>query len=640
MNASSTIALVAVTRRGVEQARLLRQRLRAGEVHRPERYGPAEHGWETTFAGGLSERVGELFSRCSQIVFFLATGAVTRLIAPYLASKETDPGVLAVDEAGRFVIPLLSGHKGGANALARTVAGCLGATPIITTASDACGLSLDLLEDELGWTAWPRLRLKGAARALVDGEPLAVLQEIGSPGSWLGERELPANVTVVRDVTELSSRSFAFVLWITDRIVEDLGGIAEDRVLWYRPKSLVLGVGCERGISAAALEDGLDRFLGEQRFSRDSVAILASVELKADEEGLVELARRHGWQTVFYSAEELAAVTAIPNPSDVVARCVGTPGVAEPAALRASGAERLLVEKQVVSSPLVPQRMTFALARLAAFETATQARSASEGNLAGKVTFVGAGPGDPDLLTLKGRRALSGADMVVYAGSLVPEEILRHAAPTAVLHNSASLTLEEVMDRLIPAVRAGKRVVRLHSGDTSLYSAIQEQMTLLDAAGIGYEVIPGISSFQAAAAALKAELTLPEVAQTVILTRAEGQTPMPAGEALADLARHQATLCIFLSARLIQQVQEQLLGTYPPDSPAAIVYRVSWPDEKIIVTELGRLAEEVREHHLTRTTLILVGAAVGQRRNRSRLYDRNHGHLFRARSREETHPSA
>ena len=200
------------------------------------------------------------------------------------------------------------------------------------------------------------------------------------------------------------------------------------------------------------------------------------------------------------------------------------------------------------------------------------------------MVFVSAGPGDPELLTLKGRRSLSLADVVVYAGSLVPEEVLRHVPPTAALHNSAHLTLEEVIDRLTTAVRAGKRVVRLHSGDTSLYSAIHEQMTVLDAEGIGYEVIPGISSFQAAAATLQAELTLPEVVQTVILTRAEGQTPMPDREALADLARHRATLCIFLSARLAEQLQEQLLTAYPLETPTAILHRVSWPDEKIILT--------------------------------------------------------
>jgi precorrin-4 C11-methyltransferase len=654
MNAAPTIALVAVTRRGLEMARLLRRRLRAGEVHRPERYGPVEHGWEVSFGGALSERVPEWFGRCGQIVFFLAAGAVMRLIAGCLGSKETDPGVLAVDEAGHFVVPLLSGHKGGANAFARTVAGCLGATPVVTTASDIVGgLSLDLLEDAFGWTATPRERLKPAARALVDGEPLAVIQEVGSAGSWLDEMDLPANVTAVRDPTALAGRSFAHVLWITDRLVADKGGIGEESILWYRPRSLVLGLGCERGVSTAALEDGLDRFLREHGFSRDSIGTLASVELKADEPGLLEVANRHGWQTVFYPAEELAAVAGVPNPSEVVARCVGTPGVAEPAALLAAfpslalracaaGAERLLVEKQVVTSALAPQRMTFALARLAAFE-------APGPRVPGKVVFIGAGPGDPNLLTLKGRHALAGAEVVVYAGSLVPEEVLRHAPPEAVLHNSAHLTLEEVMERLTAAAQAGKRVIRLHSGDTSLYSAIAEQMTLLDETGIAYEVIPGVSSFQAAAAALAAELTLPEVTQTIILTRAEGQTPMPAGETLADLARHRATLCIFLSARLAAEVQEQLLTAYPPETPTAILYRVSWPDEIIVRTELCRLAEEVRRHDLTRTTLILVGQAIGVRRAgsmsdrsdpRSRLYDPNHGHLFRARRRDQAHPPA
>jgi precorrin-4 methylase len=162
----------------------------------------------------------------------------------------------------------------------------------------------------------------------------------------------------------------------------------------------------------------------------------------------------------------------------------------------------------------------------------------------------------------------------------------------------------------------------------------------LDAAGIGYEVVPGVSSFQAAAAALKAELTLPGVVQTVILTRAEGQTPMPDTEDLAELARHRATLCIFLSARLARDVQEQLLTGYAPETPTAILYRVSWPDEKIVLTELRHLAEEIGRHELSRTTLILVGTAVGGRQNRSQLYDRNHGHIFRKRSREETHPSA
>ncbi|GAC1317670.1 MAG: hypothetical protein NVSMB14_16000 [Isosphaeraceae bacterium] len=309
---------------------------------------------------------------------------------------------------------------------------------------------------------------------------------------------------------------------------------------------------------------------------------------------------------------------------------MGTPGVAEPAALLASGADRLLVEKQVVASSLSPKRMTIALARSSDY----QERSA------GRVIFIGAGPGDPDLLAVKADHEIRRADVVVYAGSLVPEEIARRAPATATLHDSARLTLEEVGKILIDAVRVGKRVVRLQSGDLSIYSAIQEQMTLLDEAGVPFDLIPGISAYQAAAAALKSELTLPEVAQTIILTRAEGKTKMPDAESLASLAKHRATLCIFLSALLGEKVQEQLSAAYPPDTPTAILYRVSWPDEKIVVTTLDRLASTIREHRLTRTTLIMVGPAIGGRKNRSKLYDKHHARIFRRRTREAENSAA
>jgi precorrin-4 C11-methyltransferase len=631
MSAPHEIALIAVTRKGVAQARCLRERLRAGDLYRPARYGPATPSWESLFTGTLAEQVPSLFARYRQLVFFLAAGAVTRLIAPCLGDKATDPGVLAVDEGGNFVIPLLSGHKGGANAFARRVAGCLGAVPVVTTASDVLGgLSLDLLEDAYGWVAEPAGQLKDAALTLVNEEPTAIIQEIGSRGAWLDEVSLPEHVVFASAASSLPARGYAQVLWITDCVPPVPKSVAAP-ILWFRPKSLVLGVGCERGISLDALEDGLTRFLEEHGYARASIATLASVTLKANEAGLCALAERHGWQTVFYSPEELAAVSAMPNPSALVAACVGTPGVAEPAALRTAGVERLLVEKKVLASPLAPQRMTFALARLAQFQERAHQ---------GKVIFVGAGPGDPGLLTLKARRALTGADVVIYAGSLVPEEILRSVPATTPRHNSAHLTLEQVLDIMLPAARAGQRVVRVHSGDPSLYGAIQEQIAVLEREEIEYEIIPGVSSFQAAAAALKSELTLPEVVQTVILTRAEGQTPMPPRESLTALAQHGATLCIFLGGRLVERIQEQLLTAYPPETPAALVYRVTWPDEVVVTTRLDQLAETARRHGMTRTTLILVGSAIGGRRNRSLLYDQAHGHIFRKRHREADHPPA
>jgi precorrin-4 C11-methyltransferase len=628
MTESPNIALIAVTRAGLDHARRLRQRLKMGALYRPRRYGPSQQAWDHPYAGALSAQMASLFAHYDQLVFFLATGAVTRLIAPYLHHKTKDPGVLSIDEAARFVIPVLSGHRGGANAFARTVAGRLGATPVITTASDVIGgVSLDGLEDAFGWTAEPPERLKEAAMALVNHAPVAMVQEIAAPGSWLDDQSLPAQVSFVHDVAQLPSETFDYALWITDRQVTGGHDLRQDRILWYRPPSLVLGVGCERGVSLEALEDGLDTFLHQCGYAKASIAALASLEVKRDEAAILALAQRYGWQTYFYPADALAQVPGMVHPSAVVAQSVGTPGVAEPAALLAAQAEQLLVEKHIITSAAAPQRMTFALARASAFQARTSRR--------GQVTFIGAGPGDPELLTLKAQRVLAHADVVIYAGSLIPEAILQHAPATATIHNSAPLTLEEVMTIMLDAVQAGKQVVRLQSGDLSLYSAIQEQMTHLDESDVSYDVIPGISAFQAAAAALHSELTIPEVVQTIILTRGEGKTAMPSHESLASLAAHRASLCIFLSARLSRDVQAQLLTAYAPDTPVAILYRVSWPDEKIIMTELQHLHRDIRRHKLTRTTLILVGEAIGARRNRSRLYDSTHAHIFRRRRRRQ-----
>ncbi|MGE3808214.1 MAG: precorrin-4 C(11)-methyltransferase [Gemmataceae bacterium] len=617
------IALIAVTRRGLEMSRRLRARLRAGSLFFSAKHGPPQHGWEQPFQRALVDQLGDLFASHEQLVFFLATGAVTRLIAPHLGSKTSDPGVLAIDEAGRFVVPVLSGHAGGANEFARSVAACLGAIPVITTASDvAGGFNLEQLAQDWGWRLEPAERIKHVLAALVNGEAVTIAQEIGAPGRRLDELDLPAHVTCIQRFEENSP---GHVVCVADRIH------ARDDLLYLRPRSLVVGVGCERGITRAALDDGLTRFLAQHGYARASIAALATIEIKRDEQAITELAGLLDCEVVYFSAEELAAID-VPTPSAVVEKCVGAAGVAEPAALRAAHAGRLLVNKQVMVSPHATQRMTFALARSSLF-TPPVAN-------AGKVFFISAGPGDPELLTLKGRRLLARADVVVYAGSLVPAEILRQANPTAVLHNSASLTLEEISTILVDACRSGKIVARLHSGDTSIYSAIQEQMSLLDQASIDYEVIPGVSSFQAAAALLRSELTLPEQVQTVILTRGAGQTPMPAGEQLADLARHRATLCLFLSARLAERVQADLLTAYPPETPVAILHRVTWPDERIVETTLDQLAASIAAEGFTRTTLILVGQALGARARRSHLYDQTHGHLFRPRRRAPEDPPA
>lgn len=238
------------------------------------------------------------------------------------------------------------------------------------------------------------------------------------------------------------------------------------------------------------------------------------------------------------------------------------------------------------------------------------------------IYFVGAGSGAPDLITIRGANLLQKADVVVYAGSLVNPALLEYCKADCQIYNSATMTLEEVMDVMIPAAQAGQLVVRLHTGDPCVYGAHREQMDILDAHGISYEVVPGVSSFCGAAAALKAEYTLPDVSQTVILTRMEGRTPVPEKEKIELLAAHDATMVIFLSAGQMEQLSERLIaGGYAPDTPVGIVYKATWPDEKVVRTTIAQMAQAAKEHKITKTTLITVGNFLGSNYERSKLYD-------------------
>ena len=238
------------------------------------------------------------------------------------------------------------------------------------------------------------------------------------------------------------------------------------------------------------------------------------------------------------------------------------------------------------------------------------------------VHFVGAGPGAPDLITQRGAILLQEADCIIYAGSLVNPALLGLAKPGCSVYDSAGMTLEQVLDVMRQMESAGKTTVRLHTGDPCLYGAIREQMDALDADGIAYDDTPGVSSFCGAAAALNAEYTLPTVSQTVIITRMEGRTPVPEKEKLASLAAHGATMVIFLSIGLIDRVQEALLqGAYTASTPAAVVYKATWPEQKVVRCTVGTLAASTRENGITRTALIVVGDFLGTQYERSKLYD-------------------
>ena len=246
------------------------------------------------------------------------------------------------------------------------------------------------------------------------------------------------------------------------------------------------------------------------------------------------------------------------------------------------------------------------------------------------ITFVGAGSGAADLITVRGAKLLGEADLVIYAGSLVNPALLDYCRDDCTIMNSASMTLEEVIDAMKAAEVEGKMTVRLHTGDPSLYGAIREQMDELDELGISYAVCPGVSSFCGAAAALQAEYTLPSVSPSVIITRMDGRTPVPEGEKLRLMASHGCSMVLFLSTGLLESAQVELVeGGYAPDTPAAIVYKATWPDEKVFHCTVSTLAQTAAENNITKTALICIGGFLGDKYDRSRLYDPTFTHMFR-----------
>ena len=560
----------------------------------------------------IREFLGDSFGAFDAFAFIGALGICVRSLAPFLADKRSDPAVVNLDESGRHVQSELSGHLGGANALARRLAHALGAEPVITTASDVQDLwSLDLLGRTHGWTPAASPDFNAVIARFVNRRPTALLLEVRDRGTAFLERTRPDHVAVFQRYEEIDFTRFELLIAVTYR---RLAPPVPSLQFWAR--ALCVGIGCTRGAPSTVLASSADALLAASNFPPAAVRCVASAALKADEPALRNWAAALGAEFLTFDDATLAGQP-IATPSAIVQEKIGLPGVAEAAALAAAARGPLLVPKQKAALG-DDHHHTFAVA----LDRRLQRRA--------QIAIVGAGLGDPDLISVRGRQLLESADFVLYAGSLVPEALTRCARPGAEVRSSAGMDLEQQIEAVAEHYALGHSIVRLHTGDPCLYGAIQEQMAEFDARGWDYFVVPGISAFQAAAARLRTEFTLPEVVQTIILTRGEGTTPMPAREKLADLARHRATLCVYLSVALADDVQRQLLEHYPPETPLALLHRVTWPDERVVTGRLVELATLVREQQFTRTTLIVVSPALGARGGRSHLYDPTKGHGFRA----------
>ena len=552
------------------------------------------------------------FREYDLFVFIGAMGICIRSIAPFIKDKYTDPAILCVDSTGRFVISVLSGHIGGANDWARRVAAITGGEAVVTTQSDNTGFwALDTLARRFDWrTAASHAEMNKMISLFVGNQPTALLLDVKDRGTDYLERTLPEHVSVFYRFEDIRPEAFRLIIAVTPFIYT-----TDVPILYYRPRVLHVGIGCRRDSAPEGVAEHMAAVMEAHRLSPLSVRSVATIELKKDEPLFHALAQTWEAEKHVYRADELADIT-VPNPSQKVFDTTGVWGVSESTAQRASGFGPLVMEKQ---KGVLSASSDFTLA--VALDADAQR--------GGFIEIVGAGPGDPELVSVRGKRLLETADLVLYAGSLVPRELTEYAKPGATVRSSAGMTLEEQFETMKAFYNRGLFIVRLHTGDPCIYGAIQEQMAFFDRYGMRYHITPGISSFQAAAAALRSQFTIPERVQTIILTRGEGRTPMPEREKLHLLARSQSTMCIYLSAAIVDDVQAELLQAYPPETPVAACYKLTWRDERIYRGQLKDLAQIVKENHLTLTTMLVVGEAIDNRQGLSHLYASDFKHLFR-----------
>ena len=584
------IAIIQISEAGKDIAQILQREFGAKTITRTE--------------------IGKYWDKFDAFVFIGAMGICVRTIAPYIKDKHEDPAVVCVDSLGLNVISVLSGHVGGANNLTRDIAAKIGAREVITTQSDNAGLwALDTLAERFNWAIASDDDMNECIFSFVNRQPTALLMEIRDEGTDYLEKTLPPHVTVVNNLEEVDPKKYRLVIIVSPYNLCAPYDVLE---LHFVPMIAALGFGL------AHHPDDYEDIYDEIDEAMSQIGVLpcykryCTIDVKEEEEFCAMLVDDLGEELVFYSADELANVE-VPNPSATVQKHVGTPSVCEAAAILGSNHGKLIIPK------IKGKNWTAALAIDYKYLREQQ----------GHIEIVGAGPGDPDLVSVRGRKMLERADLILYAGSLVPKALTECHKPGAVVRSSADMNLEEQCALMKEHYDKGHFIVRLHTGDPCIFGAIQEQMAFFDANHMDYHITPGISSFLAAAAELQSQFTIPERCQTIILTRGEGRTPMPEKEQLHLLAKSQSTMCIFLSASIVDDVQKELLMEYPEDTPVAACYHLTWPDQKIYRGQLKDLAKIVHDNHLTLTTMLVVGEAIDNREGLSELYSKHFTHLFR-----------
>ncbi|MCL0070222.1 precorrin-3B C(17)-methyltransferase [Dehalococcoidia bacterium] len=585
-----SIAIVVITRKGVKLGRQLNGFLPASHLYLPAKFASGQIPGEHSFQHPVKEVVGKAFLEYESLVLIMAAGIAVRSIATKLRSKHQDPAVVVLDEAGKFVVSLLSGHRGGANALATTVAFHIGAQPVVTTASEVSGtIAVDLLGREFGWELESEANVTKVSAAMVNGDNVGLYQDAGERHWWTGP--LPENIGKFSSLEDLGDSACPAALIITDRLLGQEHQALLDRAVRYHPKSLVIGIGCNRGVTCSKIEETVTQVLLEHGLSAKSIRNIATIDLKRDEQGLLEFARKHNLSIEFFESKALRQKECPSEPSDAALKAVGTTGVCEPAALLSSGATDLVVPKTKRGD------VTIAIARVHFGEAASR----------GKLFLVGIGPGDPGQMTFKAREVLILSDVVVGYKTYV-EQIKQFLSQKEIVSGGMGGEIER-MKRAISLAEEGKTVAVVCGGDAGIYGMaglvgeiVHEQGC---SASFDMEVIPGVPSLAAVAALLGAPLTH----DFASISLSDYLTPWTEIARRLELAAQGDFVLVIYNPKSKQRphqlaaAMEIVLRYRPASTPVGIVNNAYRQGQKITLTDL----EHMLNFDIDMSTTIIIG---------------------------------
>ena len=588
------IAIVAITRKGVALGQRLRLLLPHSHLYLPEKFAVEPKLNEHPFSSPAKEVVSEIFSRYRYLVLVMAMGIAVRVVASELGDKHKDPGVIVVDDAGSFSVSLLSGHVGGANQLARKISSLIGAHPVITTASEVSQtIAVDLLGREFGWELEDNRSVTAVSAALVNGESVGIYQDAGEKNWWPKTKPLPDNVRIFTTIEALTQSNSQAGLIVTDRILDNKHqALLPRNTVIYRPKSLVVGIGCNRGTRFAEIEESVNRVFSEQGLSIKSIRNIATITLKKNETGLLEFARKYRLQIEYFDKETLCGVNFPSSPSAAALRHVGTPAVCESAALLSSGSDSLIVPKVSCN-----RAVTIAVARFA-FNGEKQKQ--------GKLFLVGIGPGDPEHMTFKAREAIDRSEVVVGYKTYI-KLIEPYLHQKEVIATGMGAEVERVK-MAISLAKKGRTVSLVSSGDTGIYGMaglVGEMLHQQPGEDFDIEVIPGVPLLAASATLLGAPIS----GDFVSISLSDYLVPWEEITLRLKLAAQGNFVIVLYNPRSksrkhqLAEAREIILQYRPPSTPVGIATNAYRQKQEVVITDL----EHMFDYEIGMNTTIIIG---------------------------------